>query len=140
MTEETQSQPEWLELSVQVDHEAVEPVTELFAKYGYNEGVVIEEPFTQEPDGDNLAVDLSRPVIVRTFVSAVDVPVSAVEEIRTALWHLGRMRSVGELSIEQRREEDWANAWKEHYRPVRVGRKVVVRPRGRTTNRPKTRS
>jgi len=131
MTEQTEPQlqtPEWLELSVSVDHEAVEPVTELFAKYGYNEGVVIEEPFTQEPDGDNLAVDLSRPVTVRTFVSAVDVPDSTVQEIRTALWHLGRMRSVGELSIEQRREEDWANAWKEHYRPVRVGRKVVVRP------------
>lgn len=119
---------EWLELSVEVDHEAVEPVTELFAKYGYNEGVVIEEPFTQEPDGDNLAVDISRPVTVRTFVSAVDVPDSTVLEIRTALWHLGRMRAVGELSIEQRQEEDWANAWKEHYRPVRVGRKVVVRP------------
>jgi ribosomal protein L11 methyltransferase len=127
-SESTKSQNEWLELSVQVDHEAVESVTELFAKYGYNEGVVIEEPFTQEPDGDNLAVDLSRPVTVRTFVSAVDVPDSAVQEIRTALWHLGRMRSVSDLSIEGRREEDWANAWKEHYRPVRVGRRVVVRP------------
>jgi ribosomal protein L11 methyltransferase len=129
MTEQTeQPSPEWLELSVQVDHEAVEPVTELFAKYGYNEGVVIEEPFTQEPDGDNLAVDLTRPVTVRTFVSAVDVPDSTVQEIRTALWHLGRMRAVGDLSIEPRREEDWANAWKEHYRPIRVGRNVVVRP------------
>jgi ribosomal protein L11 methyltransferase len=119
---------EWLELSVQVDHEAVEPVTELFARYGYNEGVVIEEPFTQEPDGDNLAVDLTRPVMVRTFVSAADVPESAVDEIRRALWHLGQMRAVGDLIIEPRREEDWANAWKEHYRPIRVGRKVVVRP------------
>lgn len=119
---------EWLELSVQVDHEAVEPVTELFARYGYNEGVVIEEPFTQEPDGDNLAVDLTRPVMVRTFVSAADVPETTVDEIRRGLWHLGQMRAVGELSIEPRREEDWANAWKEHYRPIRVGRKVVVRP------------
>jgi ribosomal protein L11 methyltransferase len=65
---------EWLELSEQVDHEAVEPVTEIFAHYGFNEGVVIEEPFTQDPDGDNLAVDLTRPVMVRTFVSAADVP------------------------------------------------------------------
>jgi ribosomal protein L11 methyltransferase len=119
---------EWLELSVQVDHEAVEPVTELFARYGYNEGVVIEEPFTQEPDGDNLAVDLSRPVMVRTFVSATDVPESAVDEIRRALWHFGQMRAVGNLIIEPRGEEDWANAWKEHYRPIRVGRKVVVCP------------
>src|SRR5262245_3534086 len=100
---------EWLELSVQVDHEAVEPVTELFARYGYNEGVVIEEPFTQEPDGDNLAVDLSRPVVVRTFVSAADVPQTTVDEIRKALWHLGQMRSVGDLVIESRRTEDWAN-------------------------------
>jgi ribosomal protein L11 methyltransferase len=120
--------PEWLELSVQVDHEAVEPVTELFARYGYNEGVVIEEPFTQEPDGDNLAVDQTRPVMVRTFVSAADVPESTVDEIRHALWHLGQMRAVGDLTLESRREEDWANAWKEHYRPIRVGRKVVVRP------------
>ncbi len=119
---------EWLELSVQVDHEAVEPVTELFARYGYNEGVVIEEPFTQEPDGDNLAVDLSRPVMVRTFVSAADVPDSTVDKIRRALWHLGQMRSIGDLVIEPRREEDWANAWKEHYQPIRVGRQVVVRP------------
>jgi ribosomal protein L11 methyltransferase len=131
MTEQSESQieqPQWLELSVLVDHEAVEPVTELFARYGYNEGVVIEEPFTQEPDGENLAVDLSRPVTVRTFVSALDVPASTVNEIRTALWHLGRMRPVGDLSIEERKEEDWANAWKEHYRPVRVSRNVVVRP------------
>lgn len=127
MSDQTES-AEWLELSVQVDHEAVEPVTELFAKYGYNEGVVIEEPFTQEPDGDNLAVDLTRPITVRTFVSAVDVPNSTVDEIRRALWHLGQMRSVSDLVLTPRREEDWANSWKAHYRPLRVGRRIVVRP------------
>jgi ribosomal protein L11 methyltransferase len=119
---------EWLELAVEVDHEAVEPVTELFAHCGFNEGVVIEEPFTQDPDGDNLAVDLSRPVTVRTFVAAADAPESILDEVRRALWHLGRMRPVGELTATVRHEEDWANAWKEHYRPVRAGRRVVVRP------------
>lgn len=119
---------EWLELAVQVDHEAVEPVTELFARYGFNEGVVIEEPFTQDPDGDNLAVDLSRPVTIRTFVAAADAPEPILDGIKEALWHLGRLRPVGELTTTVRREEDWANAWKEHYRPVRAGRRVVVRP------------
>jgi ribosomal protein L11 methyltransferase len=38
------------------------------------------------------------------------------------------MRPVGELTATRRREEDWANAWKEHYRPVRAGRRVVIRP------------
>ncbi len=118
----------WLELAVEVDAEAVEPVTELFARHGYNEGVVIEEPFTQDGDGDNLAVDSSRPVAVRTFVAAADVGDETLEAIRSALWHLGRLRRVGELTVTPRREEDWANAWKAHYRPVRVGRRVVVRP------------
>jgi ribosomal protein L11 methyltransferase len=125
---ESRDHGNWLELAVEVDHEAVEPVTELFARYGFNEGVVIEEPFTQDPDGDNLAVDLSRPVTVRTFVAAADAPESILTEIEEALWHLGRMRPIGELTTTIRREEDWANAWKEHYRPVRAGRRVVVTP------------
>ncbi|MGH2535513.1 MAG: 50S ribosomal protein L11 methyltransferase [Thermomicrobiales bacterium] len=119
---------EWLELAVEVDHEAVEPVTELFARYGFNQGVVIEEPFTQESDGENLSVDPSRPVMVRTFVAAADVAASTLKDIRTSLWHLGQIRAVGDLVVTPRREEDWANAWKEHFRPVRVGRRVVVRP------------
>lgn len=117
----------WLELTVEADHEAVEPVSELFARYGYNQGVVIEEPFRQDPDGDNLAIDGARPVLVRTFLSARDTAPETVEEIRQALWHLGRLRYVGDLRVETRQEEDWANAWKAHYGVHRIGRRVVVR-------------
>ncbi len=118
----------WIELAVEVDAEAVEPVSELFSRFGFNDGVAIDQPFTQEADGDNLAVDLSRPFTVRTFVAAGDIPAGALDEIRTALWHLGRMRQVGELTVTDRREDEWADAWKEHYRPQRVGKRIVVRP------------
>ncbi|CAA9553917.1 MAG: Ribosomal protein L11 methyltransferase [uncultured Thermomicrobiales bacterium] len=118
----------WLELAVEVDHEAVEPVTELFARYGYNEGVVIHEPFTQDPDGDNMKVDPSRPVTVSTFVAERDVSPETLDEIRRALWHLGRMRLVGELTVTHREEENWVNAWKEHYHPLRIGNRVTVCP------------
>ncbi len=117
----------WLELAVECDTEAVEPVAELFARHGFGQGVVIEEPFTQEPDGDNLAVDPTRPVTVRTYLAAVDVEPATIDQIRQALWHLGQMRHVGDLVVTERREEDWANAWKEHYRVHRIGRRVVVR-------------
>lgn len=127
VTEATASD-DWLELVVEVDHEAVEPVSEVFARYGYQEGVVIEEPFVQERDGDNLAIDLSRPFTVRTFVAAADIDEQTLDAIRQALWFVGRMRHVSEMRIERRREEDWANAWKDHYQPVRVGKRVVVRP------------
>jgi len=118
----------WLELAVQVDHEAVESVAEFFAGIGFNEGVVIEEPFTQERDGDRVAVDIRRPVMVRTFVAAADVIDDSFPDVRRALGFIGQMRPVGPLEITTRHEEDWANAWKDHFVPVRVGARVVVRP------------
>jgi ribosomal protein L11 methyltransferase len=117
----------WLELSVTCDAEAVEPVSELFAKHGFNQGVVIEEAFTQDPDGDNFAVDATRPIVVRTYLNAADARPETIDEIRRALWHLGRLRAVSDLEIAEREEEDWANAWKAHYSVHRVGRRVLVK-------------
>jgi ribosomal protein L11 methyltransferase len=117
----------WLELSVTCDAEAVEAVAQLFAAHGYNQGVVIEEPFTQDPDGDNFAVDPSKPVVVRTFLHQVDVKPDVLDEIRRGLWFLGQLRSIGELETREREEEDWANAWKRHYSVHRVGNRVLVK-------------
>jgi ribosomal protein L11 methyltransferase len=117
----------WLELAVTCDGEAVEPVSELFAAHGFNQGVAIEEAFTQDPDGDNFAVDPTRPVVVRTFLHAADVTPGTIDEIRRALWHLGRLRSIGDLVVTEREEEDWANAWKAQYSVHRVGRRVLVK-------------
>jgi ribosomal protein L11 methyltransferase len=117
----------WIELAVTCDAEAVEPVSELFAQYGFNQGVAIEEAFTQDRDGDNFAVDLTKPVTVRTFLHAADVAPTTIDTVRNALWHLGRLRTIGELQVTERAEEDWANAWKAHYSVHRVGRRVLVR-------------
>ena len=128
MSEQDATQGNWIELSVEVDHEAVEPVVELFSRYGYNEGVVIEEPFTQDRDGDNVRVDVSQPFLIRTFIPQETFDAASLDAIRIGIWHLGRMRGTGELTVETRNEEDWANAWKAHYKPVRVGTRVVARP------------
>lgn len=118
----------WFELSTWADHEAVESVAELLSRVGFNEGVSIEEPFLQEQDGDNLMIDTTRPAIIRTYIPAESFDQGIVEEVQKGLWYLGRMRSVGELTITERSEEDWASAWKEHYRPLRAGERIVVRP------------
>src|SRR4051812_28490238 len=117
----------WLELAVTCDSEAVEPVSELFAAHGFNQGVAIEEAFTQDPDGDNFAVDPTKPVQVRTFLSALDVRPETIEEVRRGIWHLGQIRSITPLQVTRRAEEDWANAWKAHFRVHPVGRRVLVK-------------
>jgi ribosomal protein L11 methyltransferase len=118
----------WYELTTWADSEAIESVAELFARYGYNEGVSIEEPFLQEQDGDNLRIDTSKPAVIRTYIPAESYDPETVDRIRDGLWHLGQMRSVGELTVTERSEEDWASAWKEHYRPLRASDRVVIRP------------
>jgi ribosomal protein L11 methyltransferase len=117
----------WLELAVTCDSETVEPVSELFASHGFNQGVAIEEAFTQDPDGDNFAIDPTQPVVVRTFLNAADVAPGTIDAIRQALWHLGRLRSISDLRVTERAEEDWANAWKAHYSIHRVGRRALVK-------------
>lgn len=118
----------WLEVSVTADAESVESVAELFARYGYNEGVVIEEPYRQDDDGDNLEVDPTRPVVVRTYLPVDERVLERCRALEEALWHLGQLGQVGQLITSERAEEDWANAWKEHFPVLRIGRRFVVRP------------
>ncbi len=118
----------WIELAVDVDAEAVEAVSELFGRYGFNEGVAIDEPYEQEGDGDNLEVAYDRPFTIRTYVADTDFKPEIVENVRQGLWHLGQMRSISDLKISNLKEEDWANAWKEHFQVHRIGDRVVIRP------------
>src|SRR4026207_1359352 len=119
---------EWLEMIGEGDRGGIESGGGLFGRFGYNEGVVIEEPFLQEPDGDNLRVDLTKPVTIRTFIPAESASEETIDAIRSGLRNPKTIRPVGELQIDRRREEDWANVWREFYRPVKVGTRTVVRP------------
>ena len=118
---------DWVELAVDVDREAVEATSELFAQYGYNQGVVVEEAIIPQPDEDYV-VDLTAPVQVRTYIVADEKAEDTQQRLAEALWHLGRLRQVGELRATRLKEEDWANAWKAHYQTQRIGPAMVIKP------------
>lgn len=118
----------WLELSVEADGESVEAVSDLLARYGHNQGVVVEEPYRQDHDGENFAIDPTRPVVVRTFLPEDDAAGAAREDVERGLWHLRQIGPVGELQTRIVVEEDWANAWKEHFNVRRFGRRFIVKP------------
>jgi len=123
-----ESGPGWIEVSVEANAESVEAVSELLARYGYNEGVAIEEPYRQDEDGDNLEIDPTRPVTVRTWLAADATLNEQRSAIEQGLWHLSRIGGVGEATYTERAEEDWANNWKEHFPILRIGKRFVVRP------------
>jgi ribosomal protein L11 methyltransferase len=118
----------WYQLSVDVDSEAVEAVTELFGRYGFNEGVAIEEPYVQDQDGDNMGIDTAKPFTVHTYVPEEDFRPEIIEEMRQALYFLGQLRGVSDVRVSSLQEQDWANAWKEHFQVHRIGDRVVIRP------------
>jgi ribosomal protein L11 methyltransferase len=122
------STPKWLEVSVPANAESVESVVELLSSYGYNEGVVIEESYRQDDDGDNLEIDPTRPVIVRTYLSMDATLPERRAGMERGLWHLAQIGGVGEPTFTERVEEDWANNWKEFFQVLRIGKHYVVRP------------
>lgn len=118
----------WLELSVAVDNEAVEAVSELLARYGYNGGVVVEPAWTPGSEGPEFSYDAERPALLRTYLPMNEQVEEVRQRIEQALWHLGQMRPIGVLQTRTLQEEDWANAWKQHYPVLRVGERFVVVP------------
>src|SRR5262245_53506681 len=118
----------WLELSVEADPEAVESIGELLARYGYNGGVVVDQPIIPGADGPDYTYDTSRPVTLRTHLPLDERAEETRARIEQALWHLGQMRPIGPLRVQQLEEQDWADAWKQHYSIQRIGARTVIVP------------
>lgn len=133
---------QWFELSVTADQEAVESLLELLATYGYNGGVVIEPAWIPTKEGDgwvgapapgespppSYVQDATRPVTLRTYLQYDEHAEEIRQRIDNALWHLGRLRPIGPLQVRVLEEEDWANAWKQHYQVQRIGERLVIVP------------
>lgn len=118
----------WLELSVAVDNEAVESVSELLARYGYNGGVVVEPAWTPGSEGPEFSYDAARPSVLRTYIPLDTQAEDVRQRVEQGLWHLGQMRAVGLLQTRTLAEEDWANAWKQYYSVLRIGKRTVIVP------------
>jgi ribosomal protein L11 methyltransferase len=118
----------WIEISVQADAEAAEAVSELFNRLNSRpdgQGGAVTEVTGFDPVGEE-----HRPeVTVRTYL-----PVGAPEteerqrQLEEGLWYLGRIYPLGSPLIRPLAEEDWANAWKASYQPLRIGRRFLVIP------------
>jgi ribosomal protein L11 methyltransferase len=121
----------WLELRIDADPEAVEAVSEILSRVA-GSGVSVEQPFTTEQEGLAAIPIAGAPSIVRAYLPARDrrVAEAAVEATRERLGHLTAfgLRPIGDLQVSTVHEEDWAEAWKEHFPVLRIGRRIVIKP------------
>ena len=120
----------WVEIATRVDHEAVEAVAELFQRFAHG-GVVIE--YATEP-GQEIAWDepavlaAGELVTVRGYVPRSREGTRRRRQLEEALWHLRAIWPIEDPTVREVREEDWANAWKEHFFAHRVGERLIIKP------------
>ncbi len=115
----------WLEISIQTDGEGAEAVAEVLRPFAYQASVVLE----QRGDETNLAPDALEPTVtVKVYVPEDEDSPQLRRRVAEALYHLGRLYPLPEPVFRELVDDDWANAWKEHYRPFRLGRRLRIRP------------
>ena len=119
----------WFELSVTCAPEAVEAVSEVMSRHAPG-GVAIEEPYTLLDDGQAAETIPGAPVTVRVYVPADPSGEEARARIEEGLWHLRQIGfgEISDISARTLAEEDWANAWKEHFHVLHLGRRTVIKP------------
>ena len=118
----------WLELTVEVDVEAVEPVSEIFGRLGRGAAVRPTRLIRDPNDELSAREDPTAPYEITAHLPEDDAAPAAVEATERALWHLQAfgLRPVGKLRVRSVDESDWAEAWKRDYVPQRIGRVVIV--------------
>ncbi len=118
---------QWIEVSISVDGEAAEAAAELLNRYGY-QGVAIEHegiPPETLDDGDPVP---DSHLTVRAYLANDERAPALQEQLEAGLRYLNMMYPMPQPVYTVIDEEDWAEAWKQHYHPVRIGKRVVIRP------------
>ena len=102
----------WQELSITVPHEYVEPISYLFGRYG--KGV------STELAGEGK-------VLLRTYLTTKSRQRMARIDVGVRL--VGAIEPIGDLEIRELPEdEDWMESWKSHFRILRIGTRLVIKP------------
>lgn len=121
----------WYQLTVTVDQEAIEVVSEILSRAAPG-GVTVEVPFQAADEGQTAELLTDAPATLHAYISALDQTAAhkAIELTREQLGHLRafELRPIGELEVGAVHEEDWAHAWKAHFPVLRVGRRIVIQP------------
>ena len=115
----------WLEVSLTVNGELAEAVADVLARFAPN-GVVTEsevEFLDDEDEGTPFGE-----VTVRAYLP-VD---AALEETRRkleeSLFYLGTIQPLPVPRFTLIADQNWMEVWKTHYRPIPVGRKLIIVP------------
>ena len=117
---------DWIELSIETPPEYVEPLTEIFFRYGEG-GVAVEQPGGFNPDEGEEPPTPDR-VTVKTYLPRDASADRRRAQIDVSVRLVAHLAPVSELRERLVSEEDWQDNWKEFFYTLRVGKRIVICP------------
>ncbi|MDE2821852.1 MAG: 50S ribosomal protein L11 methyltransferase [Chloroflexota bacterium] len=117
----------WIEVSMRVDGESAEALAEVLGRFGH-QGLSLEQDGIQPDTWDEDEVPPAENLILRAYLLDDDKFPDKRRELETALGRMRLMYPMPKPSYSSVREDDWASAWKAHYQPLRLGKRLLVRP------------
>ena len=131
----------WLELHIDTNHTGLDPVAALLSSLGIDNISVEDqeefESFLEEtrPHWDYVDQALEErmrgPSRITFYLLAGEDGFAKLAEVRMALQELKESRDdCGSLlmTLEQVQNADWENSWKQYYKPLEIGERLLVVP------------
>ncbi len=132
---------EWIQVAINTTHEGVEALTSALEDIGirgfeiedsadFDEFMHAEFPYRDYVDENLIDEKLSADVRVKIYVSANDAGREHLLSVEELLFSLRGDETFGslELSFVTMNEEDWSENWKQFFHPLKIGKRVLVRP------------
>jgi ribosomal protein L11 methyltransferase len=116
----------WLEVSLILDGELAEAVSEVMARFA-PDGVVIEATAVTTNASDEQGHPVG-PLRVCAYLPADDNVEETRKKLAEALWYLGRISPMPKPHYRMVQQSDWSETWKEHYHPIPIGRSLMIVP------------
>jgi len=115
----------WLEVSLTVDGELAESIADVLARFAPN-GVMTEQGvnfFNDEDEGT-----ATGPITVRAYLEVNEQLEDTRQKIEESLFYLGMIKHVPAPTYKQIADQNWMEAWKQHYKPILIGNGILILP------------
>ena len=130
---------DWCEVVVHTTTQGAELVSDALMDAGATGTEIVDRADVPDPRkpgaywelyDPKLIDDMPQDVLVKAWFERGEGLQGALAQARSRLWALQQESGLGALALETREvaDQDWAENWKKTYKPLRVGRRLVIKP------------
>lgn len=117
----------WIEIALSVDGEAAEAVADLLSRYGH-QGISIEQEGILPEAYTEADAPPPERLTVRAYMADDENVAAAKKQLEDGLRYMNMMYPIPQPTYRAVDDEDWANVWRDHYHPIRLGQRILIRP------------